>query len=176
MDQNSELTRMLTNALDMEKSGYEFYMKAARRSGSEFGKKAFEALAEDESRHIEAIRGYCVEITRKDKTPELYVVVPSHKKINERIIFGKSRAELLKEATADADELKAYEIAMKMENDGHDFYKNALKSTQDENTKDLYNFLISEEKAHFELISDTYEYLKDPEARFAREEKPFVEG
>jgi rubrerythrin len=102
--------------------------------------------------------------------------MPPHKDIKKRLIFGRRERELMRDISADADELKAYEIAMEMENAGYDFYKKMLASAEDEDVKELYRFLISEEETHFELVSSTHQYLKDPAAWFAKEEKPIVEG
>ena len=65
---------------------------------------------------------------------------------------------------------------MQMENDGYNFYKKALEATEDANAKELCRFLLGEEKAHYDLIASTYEYLKNPAAWFMRDEKPIVEG
>ncbi len=176
MDEKTELTRAFTTAIEMEKRGYEFYIKAAKKATNAFGRKAFEALAEDENRHIDAIRGYCLGIAKKDATPELCTVMPAHRPIKERVIFGKHEAETMKGVKAGADELRAYEVAMKMENDGYDFYAKALKAARDSNARELYAFLLGEEKTHYELISNTHEFLKDPAAWFIKEEKPIVEG
>ena len=83
---------------------------------------------------------------------------------------------MLKNVSPEADELAAYKVAMKMENDGYDFYKKTLESIKDPNVKELYKFLLFEEEKHFELVSNTYEYLKNPASWFAGEERPIVEG
>ena len=176
MGNNEELLKALEASIEMEESGREFYLKAAKRSANEYGKRIFESLADDETRHIVAIKGYCENLAKKNETPKLCAVMPKHKSITERIIFGKREAELLKKVSPDADELKAYEIAMEMENDGYKFYKDTLKSLSDTNAKELYEFLLSEEESHYELISSTYEYFKNPSGWFAKEEKPIVEG
>ncbi|MBL7068527.1 MAG: ferritin family protein [Candidatus Omnitrophica bacterium] len=176
MVKKDELISAFDTSIKMEEEGRAFYIKAAGRSKNEFGKRVFEALADDETRHIAAIKKFCEVMAKKDETPELCVAMPRHKKINDRLIFGKSKHELLKRVKPSADELKAYEIAMGMENDGYDFYKKIEEGTKDPNAKELYKFLLSEEEAHFDLISSTYEYLKDPKSWFAKEEKPIVEG
>lgn len=176
MNKDKELIDALTTSIEMEEKGREFYMKVAEKATNEFGRKVFEALADDEIRHLVAIRECCETILKRDKTPQLCAIMPGHKSIRERIIFGKRESELLKKVSPDADELKAYEVAMQMENDGYNFYKNTLKDIKDPNAKELYNFLLKEEETHFELISNTYEYLKNPSAWFAKEERPIVEG
>ncbi|MFH1753302.1 MAG: ferritin family protein [Candidatus Omnitrophota bacterium] len=176
MEKKEELMKAFATSIEMEEKGREFYLKSAKECRNELGKRVFEALADDETRHIVAIKGYCENISKKDKAPQLCKVMPRHKTIDERLIFGKREAETLKNTIFKADELKAYQIAMKMENEGYAFYKKVFESVSDPEIKELYKFLLSEEESHFEMISNTYEYLKDPAAWFASQEKPIVEG
>ena len=176
MGENKELMEAFATSIKMEEDGRQFYLEAAKRSANELGKKVFEALADDETRHIVAIREYSETMAKKGATPELSSVMPTHKNINDRLIFGKKKSELLKNVNPEADELKAYEMGMQLENDGQRFYKETLESANDPNVKELYKFLLSEEENHFEILSSTYEYLKNPAAWFANEEKPIVEG
>ncbi|NQT46970.1 MAG: ferritin family protein [Candidatus Omnitrophica bacterium] len=176
MGNDKKSIEVLSISLEMEKKGYDFYMKAANKSTNELGKKTFAALAEDEKRHAEAIEKYQESISGGKASPQLKTAVASHKNIKERLLFGKSEAERLKDLSVDADELKAYDVAMQLEKDGRDYYKKALESLEDEKVKDLYKFLISEEEAHFDIIFRTAEYLKDPGGWFAKEEGHFFEG
>ena len=176
MYKKKELMDVFATSIKMEEDGRELYLKAAKECKNELGKRVFEALADDETRHIVAIKGYCEHILKNDKTPQLCKVMPRHKSIDERLIFGKRELEMLKNTIVNADELKAYEIAMKMENEGYAFYKNAHENATDPDIKELYEFLLTEEESHFEMISSTLEYLKDPAAWFASQEKPMVEG
>ena len=174
---NKELLNALSLSLTMEKRGYKFYMKAKEKSTNELGKKIFNALGEDENRHIDAIKKYCQNIAKSAKAPKLCNVMPPHKNIRARLIFGKNQASLFKEAAKDIDQLKAYEIAMQMETDGYNFYKKAQEtSAENPDVKELYKFLVGEEKDHHQLIFNTYRYLKNPEYIFFDKEKPIVEG
>jgi len=174
-DMDKELAEALETSIEMEEEGRRFYLEAAKKLTNEFGKKVFEALADDETRHIAAIRKYCVVVAKK-KSAKLCNVMPMHKGIAERILFGQNDAEILKKMPAEADDLKAYEIALDMENKGYAFYKKVLEGAKAEEAKELYRFLLLEEEAHQEMISNAYEYLKDPAAWFAKEEEPIVEG
>ncbi len=176
MADNKEMVDALKAAIEMEEEGRTFYLDSAKKTKNDFGKRVFEALADDETRHIVAIRSYCHSMTQKDKAPRLCAVMPAHKNIKERLVFGKKEMEILKNMPEDADGLKAYEVAMDMENKGYAFYKEQLERSQDPDVKELYKFLISEEETHFELIDSTYKYLKDPASWFAEDEKPIVEG
>ncbi|NQT06293.1 MAG: ferritin family protein [Candidatus Omnitrophica bacterium] len=173
---NKELIDLFKTSIEMEGRGREFYLESAKKCTNELGKRVFEALADDETRHIAAIREYCETMAKKKIAPKLCAAMPSHKGINERMLFGKREAELLKNVQVCADELEAYKIAMEMENAGLKFYKDAISSAADQEVKNLYSFMIEEEENHFDLLSNTYEYLKDPAAWFAKEEGPIVEG
>jgi len=166
----------LAKSLEMEEAGFSFYNIAAKKTASSTGRNIFKALAEDEKRHIEAIKKYSVGVIKNNKTPKFSTAMPAHKNIKERLLFGSGVVKMLAGVNAESDELKAYEIAMKMETDGYNFYKKAHDSIDDSNTKDLYEFLISEEKTHYTLIFDTYEYLKNPQDLFFKNEKPVIEG
>lgn len=176
MSDIDRLLKVLETSVEMEQTAREFYLKAAKKSANEIGRRVFDSLADDETRHIVAIRKYCEEITKNSKSPKLCEAMPRHKSINERVIFGKRESELLKTVSTGTDEFEAYEVAMNMENEGYRFYKKAMDEAADPDIKELYKFLTIEEEAHYELISSTYEYLKDPGSWFAKNEKPIVEG
>ena len=174
METTQQLIAALTTALEMEKQSFDFYTKAAKISTSALGKKTFKSLARDEKLHSVALREFSKGIQKKQKTPLLSAVIPARQK--GKFLFGRSQAEMLKGVTPGSDEFKAYEIAMKLENDGYAFYKKSYDETEDLALKELFAFLLSEEKRHYELVSSSFAYLKDPAGWFTREEKPIVEG
>jgi rubrerythrin len=176
MAESREIIEALNRSIEMEEEGRRFYIDASKKTKNEIGKRVFEALADDETRHIAAIRLYCDTIAKKDKSPQLCAAMPRHKDIKERLLFGRKEEELLKSVPEGSDALKAYEVAMQMENEGYAFYKKMFEGSQDRDLKDLYKFLLDEEETHYELIESTYKYMKDPEAWFAEQEKPIVEG
>jgi len=176
MSECETLHSALTKSLTMEKRGYEFYKKASRKCTSKFGKKVFDSLAKDERYHVEAITKFFLTFTESNKTPAAEAVFTKTRDEDNLIVFGKSAIKLLEGISDDSDEFKAYEFAMKFEKEGYDYYKKVFDSVSDVNARALYEFLLGEEKRHYDLISNTYRYLKDPGAWFAEEEKPIVEG
>ena len=98
MNTANGLVKLFAQAIDMEKKGYDFYIRISKETPSSLTKKVFEALAEDENRHIKAIEGYSGNIASEDKTPALKSVMPSHEPIGKRVIFGKPEAELVRSA------------------------------------------------------------------------------
>lgn len=176
MENKILLKEALIKSFEMEKTGFAFYTDTAKRASNKGAAAIFNALAEDENRHIEAIKKYSDSVSKNLNLPEISSAMPQHKDIKERVIFGKNLFKEFGTAAAGADELKAYETAMKLETAGYDFYKKAYDSIDDKNAKGLYKFLIGEEKTHYKLILDTYEYLKNPQDLFFKEEKPIIEG
>lgn len=176
MEENKKLIKALAASLEMEKRGYNFYTKTAKRCKDRIGRMVFSALAEDENRHKDAIEAYYAKAKKKAALPKLSSVMPAHKNIKKRVIFGRLEKDIFKGSARGIDSLKAYEIALKMETAGYDFYKKTFESMSDKNVKGLYKFLLSEEQSHFELISSTQYYLENPTSWFIAEEKPIVEG
>ena len=43
----------ILTAIQMEKDGYSFYMKAAAQTNSDMGRSIFESLASDEQQHLD---------------------------------------------------------------------------------------------------------------------------
>lgn len=170
------LKEALIRSLEMEKVGFAFYTETAGNAANKGTASIFKALAEDENRHIEAIKKYSDSVSKRLNLPKLSSAMPGHKDIKERLIFGKDLFRMLSASASGADQLKAYETAMKLETEGYNFYKKAHDSMDDKNVKDLYKFLMGEEAAHHKLVSDTYEYLKNPQDLFFKNEKPIIEG
>lgn len=50
------------------------------------------------------------------------------------------------------NELEAYKIASKVENDGIEFYKKILLNIKDDKTKEGFTFLLKEEEKHLKLF------------------------
>jgi len=173
---NITLKGALIKSLEMEKAGFAFYMDTAKKTSNKGTAAIFKALAEDENRHIGAIKKYSDSASKNLNLPELSNAMPKHKDIKERVIFGKEFFRMLSSSVSGADQLKAYEAAMTLETEGYNFYKKAYNSIGDKNVKDLYKFLMGEENTHHKLISDTYEYLKNPQDLFFKNEKPIIEG
>ena len=79
-------------------------------------------------------------------------------------------------AGASEDDIKVYELALEVEQKGHDFYKQAAEKAQHPNIKKLFEFLMKEENAHYALVSNALNYLKAPDDFFQEQESWFFEG
>jgi rubrerythrin len=83
---------------------------------------------------------------------------------------------MMKKVEATKDELDAFKIAMQMEKEGIEFYKNAEGEAKSEKEKALFARLVKEEEQHFDIFSNTYFFLSDTGSWFMWEEHSIVDG
>lgn len=155
-------------AVKMEADAIKFYTEAAGKTKYPAGKKMFLTIVEDEKRHIEMINQIVkgLNITAKDVSPVKRV----------KTVFEEMKDQMMKKVEATADELEAFKIAMRMEQEGIDYYKKSLAEAATEKEKALFARLIEEEKQHYQIFSNSYQFLSDTGNWFMWKEHSIVEG
>ena len=158
----------LEMASKMETDAIQFYTEAAQKTKYPAGKKMFQTIAEDEKRHLEMIAQIIkgLQITAKDVSPMK----------NVKSVFETMKNEMMKKVEVSTDELEAFKIAMKMEQEGVEFYKKALAKSKTEKEKALFERLIPEEQQHYAIFSNSYQFLANTGSWFLWEERAIVEG
>jgi rubrerythrin len=128
----------------------------------------FLTITEDEKRHLEMITQLIkgLNITHQDVSPMK----------NVKTVFEALKDEMMKKVEATADELEAFKIATQMEKEGKEFYEKALAQAKTDKEKALLQRLIKEEQQHYEIFSNTHEFLADTGNWFMWEERGIVEG
>jgi rubrerythrin len=159
----------LEMVLGLERDSVKFYTEAARRTKYPVGKKMFETVNEDEKRHLEMasqiIEG--LHVTTKDV---------SHLKKNFKSVFGSMQNEMMRKVEVSVDDLEAFKIAMQMEKEGVGFYRKILVKARSEKEKALLERLIQEEEEHYDVFSNTYQFLANTGSWFLWEELAIVDG
>jgi rubrerythrin len=154
--------------------GRKFYREAAKRAGDPMGRKMYESLGKDEEAHLEILQREYQALTHGERWLAVDEARNSTLPAPQLNLFPDDAEDLL---PPDADDLKALELAMGMEKYGYDLYKAAADGASDMTAKSMYEFLVQEESRHYELLQNTYQYLKDKGIwYFQDEEKPFFEG
>jgi len=158
----------LEMAMKMETDSIKFYTEAAEKTKYPAGKKMFQTITEDEKRHLEMIAQIIkgLNIAVKDMSPMKRV----------KTIFETMKDEMMKKVAATSDELEAFKIAMQMEREGEAFYKKSLAAAKTEKEKALFERLIEEERQHYRIFSNTYQFLSDTGNWFMWSEHSIVEG
>ncbi len=155
-------------AIKMEKDAIKFYTEASEKSSHLVGKKMFLSIAEDEKRHLEMLSQIFKEmnVTIKDVNPMN----------NMRTVFETLKDKMQEKIQATSDELDVFNIAMHMEKEGMEFYKKAGSEAKTEKEKALFERLVKEEQQHYDIFSNTYNFLTDTGNWFMWEEHTIVEG
>jgi len=155
-------------ARKMETDAIKFYTEAARKTGYPAGTKMFETVTEDEKRHLEIvnklIKGLDVQIQ------------DVHPMENIKTVFEKMKDEMMEKVEATSDELEAFKIAMEMEKEGLDFYRKLMTEAKSEKEKALFKKLAGEEEQHYNIFSNTYNFLQDTGNWFMWDEHSIVDG
>jgi rubrerythrin len=161
-------------AIQMEIDGKEYYLKASQRSASELGRKLLERLAAEEDLHRQKFEQIYNVIKDKRGWPTTDFQPDGGKTL--RTIFARAAEEMGTRAKALATELDAIEGAMVMENKTFDYYTRQGTDASHDAEREFYFAVAREEKEHFLILLDYYEYLKDPAAWFVQKEHPSLDG
>ncbi len=162
-------TQVLELALKMETEGREFYLKAGQKSRNELGQKLFRSLADAELEHIEKIKKIHGAISNKAGWPEVKITFDKSKLPH--TVFTEAIDNLGKLVKVTTDELEALKTGMEMENKSLLFYLDRSGRAASSGEKQFYQALVVEERGHYMLLLDSYEYLLDPQAYFVRTER-----
>ena len=161
-------------AIQMEIDGKEFYLKAGEESSNEPGKKLLKSLAAAEDKHVQKFVEIYDTIRSKKDWPVIVLQPGAGKEL--KTIFAEATEELGANVDVYATELGAIEKAMEMENKTYDFYKSREQKVDYDVERGFYQSIAAEEREHYLVLLDYYEYLKDPAGYFTSKERPSLDG
>ncbi len=166
--------KALQTAIQMEIDGKKYYLRAGQESGNELGKKLLESLASEEDIHRKAFAEIYNAIRDKKAWPKTGFQPDGGKRL--RTIFARATEKIGSNIKAPATELDAIQTAMDMENKTADFYKSQCDNAAFDSERSFYETLVLEEREHYLVLLDYYEYLKDPVGWFVSKEHPSLDG
>jgi rubrerythrin len=168
MPSSESTTQALELALKMEKEGREFYLKAGQKSKNQLGQKLFRSLADAELEHMEKIKRIHTALTGNARWPEGDTSFVKGKL--PRTVFAEALDNLGQLVKATSDDLEALRMGMDLENKSLLFYLDRSGQVTSGGERQFYQALVAEERGHYLLLFDSYEYLLDPQAYFIRKE------
>jgi Fur family ferric uptake transcriptional regulator len=142
-------------AIATERSGLEFYTRAARLTRDPRGRKVFHELAEEEKHHLGTLEERYKRLLEKD--PQL--------ESRPTFLFFKGAANGLFAAGADqlrrdgVDDLEALRIGIRCERGSHRFFKRYGERFEDSEGKQVFLEFAEEERNHLELLIREYRGL-----------------
>ncbi len=153
-------------AIATERSGLDFYSRAARITKDARGRRVFEKLAEEEKEHLGTLERRYRELLQED--PEL--------ESRPTFLFFKGAANGLFAAGADqlakgVNDREALMIGIKCERGSHRFFKRYGEKFEDTEGKRIFLEFADEERAHLELLIREYRALVERQRRRGRAKK-----
>lgn len=142
-------------AIATERSGREFYNRAARLVKNSRGRHVFEKLATEEIDHLERLEARYKELLARD--PEL--------ESQPTFLFFKGAANGLFAEGAEqltrpgVDEAEALRIGIRCERNSHRFFKRYGEKFEDSEGKQIFLEFAEEEREHLELLIREYRAL-----------------
>jgi rubrerythrin len=164
----------LKTAIQMEIDGKAFYLKASRESKNSMGSKLLETLASEEDNHRQVFEKIYAVIEKKMGWPRVEFTSDGGRHL--QTIFSREIAETSTEKEELQTEIGTVQKAMDMESASRDFYLKQREQSTHIVEKQFYEMIANEERAHFLVLLDYFEYLKDPAGWFVEKEHPSLDG
>jgi Fur family ferric uptake transcriptional regulator len=147
-------------AIATERSGLEFYSRAARLTRDPRGRRVFEKLAGEEKEHLGTLERRYQELLQQD--PQL--------ESRPTFLFFKGAANGLFAAGADqlakgVNDRQALMIGIRCERGSHRFFKRYGERFEDSEGKQIFLEFADEERAHLELLIREYRALAHGQRR-----------
>ncbi len=151
----------LRMAIATERSGLEFYTRAASLTKDQRGRTVFQELAAEEGEHLGVLENRYRELMKSD--PQL--------ESRPTFLFFKGAASGLFQAGTDelrrggVDDAKALLIGIKCERGSHKFFKRYGERFEDSEGKQVFLEFADEERAHLDLLIREYRSLRQRQGR-----------
>jgi Fur family transcriptional regulator, ferric uptake regulator len=151
----------LRMAIATERSGLEFYTRAATLTKDQRGRAVFQELAAEEGQHLGVLETRYRELTAKD--PQL--------ESRPTFLFFKGAASGLFDAGTEqlrgggVDDARALLIGIKCERGSHKFFKRYGERFEDSEGKQVFLEFADEERAHLDLLIREYRSLRQRQGR-----------
>jgi len=141
-------------AIETERSGLEFYTRAARVTRDARGRKVFQELAAEEQEHLSKLEERYRELVRRDPQLESRPTFLFFKGAANGI-FAEGAERLLR----GVNDQQALMIGIRCELGSHRFFKKYGERFEDSEGKQIFLEFADEERAHLDLLRREYRAL-----------------
>jgi Fur family ferric uptake transcriptional regulator len=155
-------------AIATERSGLDFYTRAAELTTDRRGRTVFQRLAAEEREHLSTLEARYAELLTQD--PQL--------ESRPTFLFFKGAAaglfaEGAQKLKGGVDDLQALLIGIRCERGSHKFFKKYGERFEDSEGKQVFLEFAEEERAHLDLLIGEYRTLRE---RLGRRRRPSRAG
>ncbi len=152
MSSNPTITA-LEEAICLEQEGLSFYQQAAKKTTDAKGREVFEYLAGEEANHERLIRRQLDELSQQKGWTS--VGRPADCNLAESI-FPPQRDQATQ---GNPDDLDALITGLEIETKSYDMYRKRADESTDPLAREMFEFLASQERLHFDLLMTNYTAL-----------------
>ena len=147
-------------AIETEKRGVNFYSAASGAATHRSTKSTFLKMLEDEQSHLSQLEEKWETLIRKHKNV-LEAPVFLHFDYETLKDIFPSREEAKRKLKEHLSEEEALKLAMEMELDAYNFFKEYAKKFSDTQGKEIFLKFAEEEQEHYSLIKKEYDKLRE---------------
>lgn len=147
-------------AMETEQRGVNFYKTAAETVAHDSTRKTFLAMLEDEKSHLEGLQEEWDRLIKGNKKV-LNAPVFLHFDYDALKEIFPSREEVKRKLHENLTEEEAFKLAMKMEKEAHNFFREYAERFNDTRGRDVFLRFAEEEEEHYSLIKEAYDALLD---------------
>ena len=144
-------------AIATERSGLEFYTRAARITQDARGRTVFQKLAEEEKEHLGTLEARYRQLLDDGSRARVATDVPVLQGRGERAVRRGRRAA----APEGVDDQQALLIGIQCERGSHRFFKKYGERFEESEGKQIFLEFADEEKQHLELLIREYRALTE---------------
>jgi rubrerythrin len=139
------IMKNLEFAIGMEKDGEKYYLKLSEINKDNSLYTVCISLAKDETEHGRILRSKLTGISYELKDTETLTKAKS--------IF-RGNPDFKNKIKENSSQLDLYRVALDKEKQSIDLYSGFLSEAADNHEKDLFEYLVKQEKVHYELIDE----------------------
>lgn len=169
--EQDKILQILQLAIKMELDGKKFYFRISQESRHELGKKLMATLAAEEDIHRQQFEKIFEAIRQQKAWPKTDFHPDKGRTI--KTIFAQASKETNPSTVTEQDAVK---VAIDMENQSYDLYKNQAKMATSPAEKTFFEALAGEERGHQIALTDYLEFLQDPVDWFTVKEHHSLDG
>jgi rubrerythrin len=159
---SQQLCGVLALGVQRERAARDFYAQAAEKVLLPLGKRMFKLLAAEEAKHEQLLASW----SSAGACPAGVTFPEADKELLKR-----GKAKLQNEVKPDTGDIQAIEIGQDMERKSIVFYAEAAAKAEDQPSKELFHRLEGEERKHLVLLTDLFEYMRNPNLWTVRDER-----
>lgn len=164
----------LETALQMEIDGKEFYLKVSQASKNKLGGDLLKKLAAEEDIHRQVFQDIYNKIKNKQDWPDVKYNGDGGQAL--RTVFAEAMENMDRNNTSIKEEQDAIRTGMDLENKTLDFYNERAEQTSYPAEKQLYEAIAMQEREHYRVLMEYYDFLQDPAQWYVKHEHTSVDG